>query len=604
MNALAAFKASPLFRDLDRRALRALAEAAEWRELRGGQYLYRIGDAGDALYLVVNGRIRVQRPDETGEPRVLDESGLGQTVGEISVIGGEDRTADALAVRDSGLLRISRDDFERLLRRHPDAMLGLMRLVVARLRRSETTHPREALRSARTFAVLPGHAGLDLRGFTAELTRHIANAGAALRLDPERVDAALGENAADTPFEIEANRRVAEWLNRIEDRYRYLIYQATGEPGAWTRRCLRQADRILVLVDGRRDAADSHNLAWLREAGLQAPVEVVLLGPDDGASVSPLAWRHMCGAGFHHHVPAALPHPAMARLARLVTGHGLCLVLGGGGARGFAHLGLLRALEERGMAVDAVAGTSMGALVAGMVAVGMDADTMLARMRETFVDQNFLNDYSLSRIALIGAQKFRGRLAALFGERRIEELPIPFFCESTNLTQGIPMVHDSGRLADWVGTSMSVPGIAPPTVYHGELLVDGGLMRSIPFETMHALGRGPVLVSDVSNDPDLRVASWTHGDPESLIRVKDAPRNLNIFKILFHTATLTSERESRDFDERADLVVHSPVRGVGMFDWDQIDGIVYRAYHHADEVLDRWLAGDVDETAPPAEAGD
>lgn len=589
MDALAAFKSSPLFRDLDRRALRGLADVAEWRELHGGDYLYRVGDAGDALYLVVNGRIRVQRPGDDGAPHVLLEIGLGQTVGEIAVVGGEDRTADALAVRDSRLLRISKVDFERLLRRHPDAMLGLMRVVVARLRRRDTTQPRDAVRSTRTLAVLPGHPGLDVRAFASALTRQVADSGSVLRLDRERVENALGEGAADISFEIEANHRIVEWLNRIEDRYRYLVYQATARPDAWTRRCLRQADRILVLVDGASEPMDSANLDWLRDAGLKAPVEVVLLQSGEVASGSALAWRVFCDAGLHHHMSADLPAPAMARLGRLVTGRALCLVLGGGGARGFAHLGLLRALEEKGMAVDAVGGTSMGALVAAMVAVGMDADAMLTVLRETFVEQNYLNDYSLPRVGLIGGDKFRGRLNELFGDRRIEDLPLPFYCESTNLTRGVSMLHDQGRLADWVATSMAVPGITPPNVYNGELLVDGGVLRGIPFEPMHELGRGPIIVSDVSREPDLHVGNATGEDPQSLARIKDAPRNLNIFKILFHTATLTSENESREMDERADLVLHMPVPDVGMFDWDQLDDIVYRAYHHADEVLDDWL---------------
>lgn len=601
MDALTAFKSSPLFRDLDRRALRGLAETAAWQELHGGEFLYRSGDAADAMYLVVNGRIRVRRLDEAGAPEVLGEIGLGQTVGEVALVAGGPRTADALAVRDSRLLRISKADFDKLVRRHPDAMLKVMRVVVERLRSRGTSQPRDAVVSTRTIAVLPGHEGVDAGGFARELTRQLASAGSVLRLDPERVGNALGEAAADIPFEHQRNRDVVGWLNRIEDDYRHVVYEATARPHVWTRRCLRQSDRILVLVDGASEPMDSPNLEWLRGVDLKAPVEVVLLQADGAVPGSPLAWRAACGADMHHHVPADLPATAMARVSRLITGRALCLVLGGGGARGFAHVGLLRALEEKGVPVDAVGGTSMGALVAALTAAGMNADAVLKALRETFLDDNYLNDYTVPRLGLISGDKFRRRLDDLFGERRIEDLELPFYCESANLSQGVSMLHDRGFVADWVGTSMAVPGFTPPNVYNGDLLVDGGALRSLPFEPMHALGRGPVVVSDVSHESDLHVADAENERPQSLARSKEAARNFNIFQILFHTAGLASEQESRAIDQRADLVLHMPVAGVGMFDWSQIDEIVYRGYCHADEILDAWLAQqNGDATVEPA----
>lgn len=608
MDPRAALKLCDLFADLDRRALRALAEAGEWQQLRGGDCLYRVGDRGDALYLVVQGRLRAIRPepDDQGQ-RPVGDIGRGQTVGEISVITGEARQAEVFALRDSWLFRIGRASFERLLRSHPEAMFRVTRLIVARLRGVRSVAQRASVRSTRTYAVLPAHPGLDVREFSGRLTHELARLGSTLRLDPARVDEALGEGAAASPFEQDSgNRELLAWLNRLEDGYRYLVYQAGPRPDAWTRRCLRQADRILVLADAHAAPTDSEPLAWLRQSGLRAPVDVVLLGEGGDA----LGWRHEAGATFHHRLSGDLATADMGRLARLVAGRGLNLVLGGGGARGFAHVGLLRAMQEKGLAVDAVGGTSMGAFVGALVALGMDAESMLACLRETFVDNNFLNDYSVPpRLSLIGGNKFRGRLEAIFGDRRIEELALPYYCVSTNLTRGVPVIHDRGPLWAWVGSSMAVPGIAPPMVHRGELLVDGGLLASVPFDPMLEMGRGPVVVSNVSSQPDLYVEAGEGDEPDMPAMLGDAPRHINLFKILFHTATLTSERESRELDARADLVLHMPVAGVGMFDWEQIDGIVYRAYHHADEVLDRWLAERTDsresvEPAMPAPVAD
>ncbi|ROO30572.1 hypothetical protein SAOR_00385 [Salinisphaera orenii MK-B5] len=590
MDIQAALKANALFRDLDRRALRAAAARAEWIEIGGGEYLFRVGQPSDALYLIVNGRIRVVGTNADGPPLMLGEVGAGDTVGEITLVTAERHTADAYALRDTAMIRLSREVFDDLVVRHPTAMLQVTRLVVARLRAVTPAPERESVRSTRTYAVVPAHPGVDVAAFAHALSAELGRVAATLRLDVARVEQALGEGMAATDFGGgDRHRRLTGWLTQLEDRYRYLVYQGSAAPDAWTRRCLRQADRILVVASADQRPFVSRNLAWLGEQNLRAPRELALLHDGD-ARYSGLAWRERVGADIHHRVERTLPPRDIARLARLVSGRGVCLVLGGGGARGFAHVGLVRALQERGIPIDAVGGTSMGAMVAALVAMGYDAHELLARLRATFVTGKFLNDYSLSRISLISAQKFHRQLRVLFGERRIEDLDIPFYCLSTNLTRGTPMVHDSGALATWVGASMAVPGIAPPIVHQGDLLVDGGLLSAIPFEPMAAFGRGRIIVSDVSREPNLRVDTAEDAQTTSLLSVGAAARHLNMFKILFHTATLTSERESRDIDSRADLVLHMPVSDVSMFDWDEMDEVVYRAYHHADQMLDEWLA--------------
>lgn len=598
MDAYAALNQSDLFRGLDRRAIREVAESAHWLSVRGGGYVYEVGDPGDALYILINGRLRITRPRIGLPDEFLSEVALGESVGEIAVITGEKRATSAMALRDSRLLQINKTAFENALRRFPEALLRVGRLIVQRLREDESTESRDSLRNARTYAILPAHAGVDIRAFTQAFAGQLAIAGATLWLDPDRVDTALGESSAEIPFEeSEDNSRLTLWLNHIEDRYRYLLYQAGNKPDQWTRRCLRQADRVIVVAHAKQTPEDSANLTWLKEQPLSAPVELALIQPEDTAAeqapatalVSALAWREQCGAGFHHNIGAGLNAADMGKMARLTSGRGLCLVFGGGGARGFAHLGLIRALQEKGLPIDAVGGTSMGAFVAALVAIGMDYPTMLKTMRNTFVDNNHLNDYSLSRISLINGKKFRGQLEKIFGDLRIEDLKLPFYCVSTSLTHGRAVVHDRGRLVDWIGTSMAVPGIAPPTVYRGELLVDGGLMHGVDFETMMDQGRGRVVLSDVSRARDLSMEGVAPDAPELLLDTDYKDRNLGIFKILFHSATLVDERKKQELDARADLIFHHPVGDLGMFDWEELDEIAYRAYHYADEVLDDYL---------------
>ena len=375
-------------------------------------------------------------------------------------------------------------------------------------------------------------------------------------------------------------------MNELESRHRYLVYAADSDRDAWALRCLHNADRVLVLIEASARPRPVRVLQELRSLGLLAPVELVFLRPEGDPSPHTLAWMEITGARARYFV-----HPwdeaELASLARQVAGHGVGVVLGGGGARGFAHIGLVRALEQLGVPVDVAGGTSMGAFLSALLALGLDSVEMAHTARETFVRNNFLNDYSLPRVSLIRGRKFGARLSEIFGDRQIEELRRTFFCVSTNLTTGAPVVHDRGPLSLWVGTSMAVPGIAPPIAYEGELLCDGGVLDNLPTGVMQGLERGAIIVCNVSTDGYLRAPGSGIGrpDPEALLRhgSMDTPPRLS--EILVRSAMLTSATSVDLAAERADVYVRMPSQDFGMFDWKRLEELVDLGYRYALEQL-------------------
>lgn len=589
---------SPLFRDLDPALLADLAGRAQRMELASGRTLFHQGDQGDALYVVATGRLRASLPRAQSE-EIIGDVGRGEVVGEIALITGEPRTATVRAVRDSVLVRLGKEDVDCLLDRHPAAMMDLARLIVLRLQaHGSSSRRRDALRSTRTLALLPAHAGLrGLPDFAAALAQALAAGGPVRRLDSAGVEAELGTGHADAPFERSArNSRLVNWLNALEAEYRYLIYQGDGVLSAWSARCLRQADRILLLADAQRPAEAGECVGYIQDNGIQTPVELVLMHPGGAIGTSQSGdWRRISHAIAHHHVtrPGARD---VARLARLVTGQAVGVVFGGGGARGFAHLGLVRALADRGVDIDLVGGTSIGALFAALVAQGRTLDELRDQVMELFVRRNYLNDYSLARVSLIRGRKFRGQLERIFGEQRIEDLPIGYFCVSTNLTRGAVVVHEHGRLSNWVASSMTIPGIGPPVVWRGDLLVDGGLLNNVPTDILQALGRGHVLASDVSNAVELRVEGVDSSEPRDLLSYRSVAHGFNLAKILFRSATLVDEDQVNARRANADLYLRMPVQGVGTFDWEAARALEDRAYAYAADELERYFG------ARPADA--
>jgi predicted acylesterase/phospholipase RssA/CRP-like cAMP-binding protein len=567
-----------LFSALAPAALHRLHAICTVQELRGGEVLFRVGGPAEYLYIVALGRLRATLADGT----VAGDITRLEPVGEIGLLSGEPHGAEVHALRDSLLLRIPRDDLLDFVSTYPSALLEMTRVIVHRMRRNQRQTLLDAARHAQSLAVLPAHGGIDIDGVTHGLQQALEACGMPVqRLDVERVESAMGRGASERLLaDPHAHQQLMNWLDEHERSDTHLLYCAGAQDSAWAECCMRQCDRVLVIADAAQPPAASAMLDTLRRLELRVPVELLLLRPEGAAAGDVAGWRRQVGATDHYFLRPDAARDYKAAVRQL-TGRGVGLVLSGGGARGFAHIGLMRALEELDIPVDLSGGTSMGAFFSALMACGYSSREMLEIARETFVTHNNLNDYVLPRISLIRGRKFLNRLHGIFGERRIEELRRSYFCVSTNLTQARTMVHDSGTLYTWVGTSMAIPGVAPPVAYHGDLLVDGAVTNSLPTDVMQALGRGPIIASDVSTEGGLKAPGVEGPDPEALLRRDGNRAEVSLIDILFGGMALTSESGVKLRASRADLYLRMPVAGVALFAWKRLDEIAQRGYEHA-----------------------
>ncbi len=576
----------PLFEGTPPSDLDALALSTHVRSVASGETLLSIGAPADHLYILAVGRMRVELEDGT----LVNDIGRLEPIGEMSLLSSETRTATVYAVRDSKVLMIGRDALDEIFHSHPSMLLAMSRTIITRLRQNQRAMALAASRRSRCFAVLAATPQIDLRGFAETFAACIDEEKDAQVIDDARVDEALGAGAANARLgEGDREDRLISWLQDIEIHYRHLVYIGGTKAGPWSRRCMRQVDRILILADASMPPEASPAVRELLRSGLRTPVDLILIRPEGAPAGEVLKWRETVDATSHYFLRPG--HEAdVAHIARSLTGRGIGLVLGGGGARGFAHIGLLRALEEMKINIDVYGGTSMGGFIGALAASGHDSQEILQIIRKTFVDNNSLNDYILPKVSLIRGRKFRRRLKEIFGDQQIEDLRIPFFCVSTNLTRGCAMTHEDGPLGLWIGTSMCVPGIAPPMAYKGDLLVDGAVVNSLPTDVMQDLERGLIIASDVSTEGEVRAPGVEGPDPEVLLRWKSSEKRPSLFSILFRTATLTSGSGVEARAALADLYLHMPVGSVGVFEWKQIDQLVELGYQHAMEKLPELIA--------------
>ncbi|HWU67496.1 MAG TPA: patatin-like phospholipase family protein [Stenotrophobium sp.] len=581
MDFAAILSAAPLAEHMSEATLRQMVDLAEPLYLRGGDDLYRAGESPDYFYIAVSGRLRVTTPQDELVGHIV----FGEPAGEVGAISGEVRSSNVRAVRDSVMLRLPRGDFLEFLDAHASAAVALTRRMIARMRQNRRERELAATASQSTFTIFPASHNAPVMTLAEILVRGLSGWPQARVIGSAHVDAMFGPGSAQAPYSDTAmSRRLNEWFCMLERRHRHLIFVADHEDSPWALRCLRQADRVLVLAEAQDAPARMPALDQWRDAEAPlAPVELVLLRAEGDSSPHTLDWQKCSGARAHYYL-----HPWDAReldaITRQITGRGIGLVLGGGGARGFAHIGLLRALEQLQIPVDVCGGTSMGAFVAAMVACGFDSVQMAQVARETFVENNYLNDYTFPRVSLIKARKFLRRLREIFGDRRIEELRRSFYSISTNLTTGATVVHDSGPLAEWVGSSMAVPGVAPPVAWQGDLLCDGGVVDNLPTDVMQNLERGAIIACSVSSASDVSLPGAGIGvpDPEAMLKRSRQMKLPRFSEILLRSATLASVTAmARAAEDRADVFMLMPVQQYGMFDWTSLDALIEIGYEEA-----------------------
>jgi NTE family protein len=555
--------------------------------VKGGEVVVRRGDPSDDLLLVVSGRLKVVlEAPETGSERVLAELGRGETVGEAGLITGDRRSATVYAIRDAILARLTRESFEALCRRQPKVMMerfagGTLRRMLREARGEQLAPP--GFRGS--IALVSADPGVRLAGFTEDLTRHLGDLGATVVLTSSLGDAMLGRAGATTQaLTAEDDANLVRWIGGHERSNRFVVY--CPDPGAtrWNALSIRQADHVLLVSRSsfpRQDTPESSS-----GGGTPRRTSVVLLHEDGvvrpGAAA---AWNVGEGSNVYH-VRRGVDEDA-SRLARLLAGEGVGLVIGGGGARAFAAAGVARALAEAGSPIDTVCGVSAGGMVAGLFAMGLSYEEVVSRCSRAARRI----DYTVPVYALTTGKNWSATLEELFGDTQIEDLLLPFFCTSVNLTEAELVVHDRGSLLHAVRASTAIPGILPPVWHDGDLLVDGGLLNNLPIDLARAqVGVGRVLAVSVSPERQRTsqepfgyyLSGWRALGARLARKAGGMPSAMDI---LMQSMLVADARTKRSTMQMADWIFQPPAGGYSLMDWRHFAQIAASGYEYASRVL-------------------
>ena len=589
----AMLRSSPVFGPLSDALRLALAGAMRLHTVPGGSPLFHEGEPADSMAVVLSGGLRAWRQTPAGELLLYNQFHPGQSVGELAMILQQARAQHVTALRDSLVALLDRQAYEALLLLHPLELSRVMIKTVADRLRNQADGSEQRL--AQTFLVLPLSPDAATRQAAATLARQLSQA-----LGHGGRAGHLLEHGPEQTLRLDGQPWPRDRLPELDDSHDYLVYEADEQASDWTRYAFRHADQlVLVARAGSGPGLSEIERQLQRETGWSLKRQhLALLHPADAREAeAPQPWS--VERQLERVYPLREGHDEdVARLARFLTGQAVGLVLGGGGARGFAHLGVLRALREAGVPVDLIGGNSMGALIGAQLAQGHDIATVLAQTRRFATGGERL---TLPLVSLVGGRRIERDLRTLFGEQQIECLWRPFFAASCNLSRGSTTVLDQGPLWRAVLASNSPAGLLPPVLQDGDLLVDGAILENVPVQAMRVRlgtplerrrGNGQIIAIDVDARAELRADPQLHrlsagSRLRSLIR-RSAPSAPGIADILYAAGHVGGASQRGRTIAQADVYLQPDLSRYALMAYARAQEIADEGYRHALQQVEQW----------------
>ncbi|XP_016050161.1 patatin-like phospholipase domain-containing protein 7 [Erinaceus europaeus] len=620
--------------------VRQIDFALDWMEVEAGRAVYRQGDKSDCTYIVLSGRLRSVIRKDDGKKRLAGEYGRGDLIGVVETLTHQARATTVHAVRDSELAKLPAGALTSIKRRYPQVVTRLIHLlgekILGSLQQGTATGHQFGLHATgskwdsgnpasnlSTVAIMPVSEEVPLTAFALELKHALSAIGPILLLTSDNIKQRLGSAALDSIHEY----RLSSWLGQQEDIHRIVLYQADSTLTPWTQRCIRQADCILIVGLGEQEPTVGELERMLESTAVRAQKQLVLLhreeGPAPSRTVEWLNIRSWCSGHLHLRCPRrvfsrrSMPklvelyervfqrppdrHSDFSRLARVLTGNAIALVLGGGGARGCAQVGIIRALTECGIPVDMVGGTSIGAFMGALYSEERNYSQMRIRAKQWAEDMTSMVktvlDLTYPITSMFSGAGFNSSICSVFKDQQIEDLWIPYFTITTDITASAMRVHTDGSLWRYVRASMSLSGYMPPLCdpKDGHLLMDGGYINNLPADVARSMGAKVVIAIDVGSRDETDLTNY--GDALSgwwLLWKRWNPlatkvKVLNMAEIQTRLAYVCCVRqlEMVKASEYCEYL-RPPIDSYGTLDFGKFNEICEVGYQHGRTVFDIW----------------
>jgi predicted acylesterase/phospholipase RssA/CRP-like cAMP-binding protein len=540
---------SPLFQGLAPEALHDIQRQMKLCCYEPNEFLCRQGESGDRLFIMQSGLVEIFI-EKARTPIVLDRLRRGDILGEMALITGEPRTANAMAIMPTEVLELSRDAFATIISHHPNVLFNISHILIQRQKRSNNVllqkhHHGEAVaifigrhtRSILTKAINriqkgnPGNtAFIDLTG----------------TLDIDRI-------AIENPSTVNLLEKLDDLLTHYK-----MVFMVFDASQYNTPVIMRNMDRIELIAEPSE--ADSLYQS-LKELAKQIRC---ILAPSK--STEPSVARP--DLPVLRTLSPTAPEEETAWLARHLTRRKLGLALGAGGARGYAHVGAMRVFRQAGIPIDYITGSSIGAMVGSFMAMGMDADAIAAQLDAVWSPETVsqLGVFSPEGHS-VGLRNAMQAATDAIGETTFADLqtPLTIMTADLNAQQAAPI--SEGALADALCAGITIPGMAPPRVRGAQRLVDGITITPVPVAAARDAGADQVISINLLNRNTL--ADW----PADANLPPFPPKSSRMLDPVIETLVMLQLDTSVRNANEADVVV-TPL----------LPALSWRDYHYAEPI--------------------
>lgn len=589
-----------LFQGVGTKLISELEQQMEWIFLPGGETLMRQGDKADGMYVVVNGSLVYEVRNDLGQVVSTGTFSKGDIIGEMALLTGEPRTATVVATLSCEIVKISTVAFEAVFTKHPPSMLAITKLIADRFTK-DRMGKRTVKKTRSIITLFPLQKELSVRDFSHNLANALKKIGRTTIVESKDFKKHKGDRE-------HAVSDILESLYHLQDSHDFLILCPDFEDKLWTETILHHTNRILLLSDPKKaEGLSPEEIRFLGDSEeTHGPIrELVLLYSDPNEKPQNISnLTKIRKSDVVRHIRTYSNH-GFESLTRFITGRSIGLALGGGGAKGFAHIGLIKAMQEENIPIDMIGGTSAGALMASIYALGNDAPNLERIAKALMSDKKTLNDYTVPVVSLIRGKKFNSVIKSFVGETMIEDLWLPYFAVATSLSKAQKVIIDRGPLWKALRASASIPGILPPFFENNELLVDGAMLDNIPGAVMREKGADFVISVALASEGDSASDKLfggiypknNSGALPSALRLlfkriftksqnlKEAP---NLLSLLMRATFVASDAAMAQAKAESDIFAELPVEEYGLFDWKKFYELVEIGYRYGKTHAKTW----------------
>lgn len=540
-----------------------------------GAYLFKQGDTENALYIVLSGRLRVFHETANGI-QVLGDVSVGEPVGELALFTKEPRIASVVAIRKSVVLKIEEADYNILAKQNPHFAHTLTQYIINRLRRNAFQQRMEA--APKNIAILKLQPELDISPWTDDVKQEL------VKMDIDTNVYSSTDQSSDNPDALFEDMENREGMN-------FLV--CDEQDNDWSKLCIAYCDLILVVSDFYASAeirSVEEQLKFYTTDILSKKIYLILLHPENAPlPVHTRRWFEGRNINLHLHIRKNNACDTR-RFSRIITHRAVGLVLGGGGAKGFSHVGAAKAMLEAGIEFDFIGGTSAGALFGICMTVSdLDIEKSINLCQKGAESKPTTNDYNFPFLSLMSGRKMRKLLKDVFGETNLEDIWVTTYCVSTNYSTASLTVHESGLARQKIEASVAIPGVFPPVIIDHHLHVDGGVMDNLPIEAMYQKPVSHVIAIALNSQlPHIVEIETVPSAWEFFINKFTKKRRFKLPQmsaLLINSLTLNSVQKQEATKSQVSLYMEMDLRKFGFLDWSQWRELIENGYQQTQAFL-------------------